>query len=199
MVDPLPANLLNRYYAMRHGQSLANAAGIVVSSPENGIGGYGLSSLGRRQVAESIQNQDFLDSDTRIVSSDFLRARETAEIARGLLQADRPVQFDNRLRERFFGIHEGGDDSIYPGVWKLDRENPDHEQGNVESTSAVQRRVAGLIHELEQTGSGQVYLLVAHGDPLQILQTAFAGVSPRVHREQPHLDTANIRELKRPA
>ena len=47
----LPAlPLKNRYFAMRHGQSEANAAGIIVSDPANGCPRYGLTPLGRQQV-----------------------------------------------------------------------------------------------------------------------------------------------------
>ena len=38
-------------------------------------------------------------------------------------------------------------------------------------------------------------LLVAHGDVLQILQTAFTRVDVRTHRSLPHLETATVREL----
>ena len=38
--------LRNRYFAMRHGHSLANAQGSIVSDPLYGIGDYGLSEAG---------------------------------------------------------------------------------------------------------------------------------------------------------
>ena len=39
--------LNNRYFAMRHGHSVGNQRGTIVSHPENGCGGFGLSELGR--------------------------------------------------------------------------------------------------------------------------------------------------------
>ena len=43
--------LANRYHAMRHGQSRANVAGVIVSGIENDRrGDWGLSELGREQV-----------------------------------------------------------------------------------------------------------------------------------------------------
>jgi hypothetical protein len=41
-------------------------------------------------------------------------------------------------------------------------------------------------------------ILVAHGDVLQILQTAFEGVDPREHRSLPHLPNAELRWLNAP-
>lgn len=38
-------------------------------------------------------------------------------------------------------------------------------------------------------------ILVAHGDVLQILQTAFLKVDGKVHRSLDHLETATVREL----
>ena len=193
----LPKRLRNRYFAMRHGRSEANAAGIVVSDPERGIAEYGLSNHGRKQVLDAIQRQGQSLRRCRIVSSDFLRARQTAELAHHYLGLKEPVRYDARLRERFFGVHEGGDDKAYPVVWALDMEDPRHEEGQVESAVAVQRRVADVINALEHDWQGEVLLIVAHGDPLQILQTAFAGISAAHHRDLPHLETAAIRELIR--
>merc|ERR1719414_343626 len=38
-------------------------------------------------------------------------------------------------------------------------------------------------------------VLVSHGDALQLLQTAFQGVSPSEHRSLPHLHPGELREL----
>ena len=46
--------LNNQYFALRHGESIANQKGLIVSSPENGIKGYGLSETGQTQINESV-------------------------------------------------------------------------------------------------------------------------------------------------
>jgi hypothetical protein len=38
--------------------------------------------------------------------------------------------------------------------------------------------------------------LVSHGDTLQILQAAFAGVAPNLHRSLPHLKNCEVRPLE---
>jgi broad specificity phosphatase PhoE len=51
---------------MRHGQSLANQQGIIVSDPVSGVlEEYGLSVVGRRQAEESAQSSG-LNQDTLI-------------------------------------------------------------------------------------------------------------------------------------
>ena len=91
---------------MRHGESTANVEGIIVSTPENGIENYGLTDKGREQVVQSIETaiaEKLLDENTRIISSDFKRTYETAEIANQILGGKYLIEPEPRLRERDFG------------------------------------------------------------------------------------------------
>jgi len=187
--------LANRYFIMRHGQSLANLQRVIVSHPKNGVDAYGLSEQGVIQVRESVQSSSRLDSKLLIVSSDFKRARETADIAHELLGSSKPLQFDERLRERNFGEWELTPDSAYPLIWAGDEINSDNDEKGVESPNQVMARVTALVCEYEEKISGVTMLLISHGDALQILQTAFSKQCASEHRRQPHLETAEIREL----
>ncbi len=186
----------NRYFAMRHGHSLANQQGIIVSHPQNGCGGFGLSDLGHEQVRRSLEADDRLDAATLIVSSDFSRALETAALARSILGCDAEVEIDTRLRERNFGELELGADDAYAEVWRQDELDPDGEFRAVESASRVMARVTAVIADLERRFRNRSLLLVSHGDALQILQTAFARREASAHRQLPHLQTAEIRLLE---
>jgi glucosyl-3-phosphoglycerate phosphatase len=111
--------LVNRYHAMRHGQSRANVAGIIVSGIENDrLGDWGLSDLGREQALAAAAACG-LPPDTLICSSDFSRARQTAEIVRARLGA-RAVIVAAALRERSFGDLEGTPTGNYARVWAAD-------------------------------------------------------------------------------
>lgn len=190
------STLGNRYFGMRHGHSLANQAGIVVSFPENGVNGFGLSDRGKRQVNEVMGSTHLLDDNTIILCSDFKRARETADIVHGRLQNRSDVVADPRLRERYFGDLELKKDDAYRQIWALDSSNPGHHDYNVESACEVMDRTSALIAELENQSNGVTYLLVSHGDALQILQAAFYRHSAAHHRELPHLETAEIRRFE---
>jgi len=181
---------------MRHGQSLANLKQIIVSHPQNGIDNYGLSEQGMMQVQHSVQSDCRLDSNLLIVSSDFKRARESAEIAHELLDCIQPLQFDERLRERNFGDLELTADSAYPLVWGRDKIDADSLEKGVESPNQVMQRVSALVCDYEANYSSMAILLVSHGDALQILQTAFSKQDASKHRQQQHLQTAEIRDLK---
>ena len=192
--------LKNDYFALRHGQSRANVAKIVLSDLEDGKKEeYTLTKEGEGQVEISVKKakgEELLGSDTIIYSSPFSRARKTAEIAKEILGVQENIIFDDRLRERWFGDWEKTDSTAYEKVWKSDEINPEHKEKNVESSAEVLKRTTSLIKDLEEKYEGRNILLVSHGDALQILQTGFLKISPAKHRGVKHLETAEIRRLK---
>ncbi len=190
--------LNNRYLVMRHGHSLANQRGIIVSHPANGLRGYGLTRTGRDEVLVAIKGSDGLDDTTLIVSSDFQRAHATAAIVAEVLNCTSPIVLDPRLRERHFGDLELTPTDNYPAIWRHDAVDADHHQSGVESVNEVLQRTTSLIADLERAWSDATILLVAHGDVLQILLTAFVGQDARRHRLQAPLANADIRQASLP-
>lgn len=190
------SRLRNRYFVMRHGHSLANEQGIIVSHPDNGCHGYGLSEPGKAQVVQSLQRYAGLDDGTLIVSSDFRRALESANIAHALLACSRTVKIEPRLRERYFGGLELTSDRGYGQVWREDTDNPDSDLGGMESANQVMKRMTSVVVDIEAERSDTSILLVSHGDALQLLQTAFHKQDASRHRLLAHLETAEIRRLE---
>lgn len=189
-----PASLANRYRVMRHGQSKANAAGVIVSSIEADRGGdYGLTGAGREQAAAAARACG-LGAGTVICASDFARARETAQVVAGCIGAD-GVTLARELRERYFGDLDGTPVAGYRQVWAADEAGAAPVPG-VEPAAAVLERVAALVAALEARYAGRDVLLVSHGDTLQIALAGFAGMDPAGHRRLPPLATAEIRLLR---
>jgi probable phosphoglycerate mutase len=189
------SHLENRYFAMRHGHSLANQQGIIVSHPENGCDRFGLSELGQSQVKQSLAQENDLDDSTIVLSSDFRRARESARIAHQMLDCAADISFEPRLRERYFGELEMASDDRYKEVWQEDASNADSQLNGCESVNQVMARVTALVMNCEERYADETILLVSHGDALQILQTAFALLDGARHRQLQHLHTAEIRRL----
>lgn len=187
--------LNNRYFIMRHGKSLANQLGLIVSSPENGVRSYGLTTDGQGQVINNVVENTEIAEVSLILSSDFQRARETAEITHEVIGCKEEIVFHKHLRERFFGELELASNEQYQAVWEEDALDSRHMKFGVESADAVMERVTSLITTLEGYFKDTSFLLVSHGDTLQILQTAFAKLEAGKHRSLPHLETAEIREL----
>lgn len=188
---------MNTYSVMRHGQSKANLAGVIVSRIESDRrGDWGLSELGRQEALTAADGCG-LPADTVICSSDFTRARQSAEIVRAHIGAPEIIVAE-ALRERCFGDLEGAAVENYARVWAADEADAD-QAGGVEHAAAVLDRATGLIADLERRYSGRGILLVSHGDTLQILQAGFLRMNPARHRHLPHLKTAEIRRLRLPS
>ncbi|MGI9470967.1 MAG: histidine phosphatase family protein [Rubripirellula sp.] len=196
-------SLQNRYHVLRHGRSEGNELNVIVSEPDRGLGGFGLTELGKTQVQETCKrHRAELNDVTRIFASDFLRTQQTAGIVAQHLSLE--VEFTPSLRERFFGKWEGAGCEHYHDVWRQDALAPDKSVDDVESVAAVASRMTGLVRKIEQRlsaegESGQHILLVSHGDPLQVLLTAICGRDLHQHRAMAVLQTAELRPLAQSA
>lgn len=159
---------------------------------------FGLSPKGKKQVKISVlknKKSKLLDSDVIIYSSDFLRAKETAEIAKKILDIKK-INFHKKLRERYFGKYDKTSLDNIKIAWAHDEKKPNHRHKGVESPKKVLKRTLAVIDELEKKYSDKKILLVSHGDVLQILHTHFSKKPVSQHRKIPHLETAEVRELK---
>jgi glucosyl-3-phosphoglycerate phosphatase len=194
--------LQRTYFVLRHGVSTANERGLVVSRPEHGIADYGLSERGVEQcrlefasIAARIRSGELQAlSGARVVSSDFRRARETAELFCEFLGFPAP-ELDARLRERSFGDLELQSHDRYAEIWSVDAINPDAHTLHSESANEVRARILSLCADLEANEGDSAVVLVSHGDTLQILQTVFAALPSGEHRSLPHLKNAELRKL----
>ena len=188
----------NQYYIQRHGESNANKMGIILSHYVDGQSmEYSLTEFGKKQVREGVINavRDYqIDNNTIIYSSDFSRAKQTANITKKILKTNK-LHITTKLHERFFGDYEKTSSSNYEKVWLNDIDDHNHKIKNVESVAEVLKRVIKLITNLENKYTNQNILLVSHGDTLQILQTFFENIKPSQHRSLKHLKVAEIRKL----
>ena len=186
-------NGTSRLWALRHGESRANQEGIIVSRPGTEAFIWAkLTELGREQAAASARANP-LPADSLVVTSDFARARETAEIAAEIWGTGDP-RVDTRLRERDFGSLEGSSSSLYDGVWAADTYGSPLPHG-VETPAEVAFRMRNLVEELLSTHAASDIVLVAHGDVLQIAEAWLNGMEPTAHRALPHLRNAELRLL----
>ena len=188
------SQLRNRYFLLRHGQSQANELGQIASAPTTAVTQFGLTQKGRDQIECSIQQHrgQLADVD-HVFTSDFRRTRETADIASALLDAT--VNESALLRERSFGTFDGQSDQNYQMVWSADARDATHQQWGVESVVTVAERMCEFVRKLDQSNDGDTFLIVSHGDPLQILITAALGRDLRQHRQIEPLATAELRPL----
>lgn len=194
--SPLTVKLTKKWFVLRHGQSEANVAGIVASQLVNAENAYGLTEAGREEVTRSVEGAlDALKelSPLSIISSPFLRARQTAEVAASILGV--PVEVDHRLAERDFGEFELLDDSHYENVWVADPTGREDLPGGAESVYSVVERTCDLILEVEKNPDVSTCLLVTHCDVAMILSCAFENLDPRLHSTLDPIKTGKVRRL----
>ncbi len=213
--------LQNTYIAVRHGESVPSSEQRICSSMKAGRDPHnGLTEKGREEVKQSIKTWieanrpslvDHIKNETLIiVSSPFSRTMETSQIMKNTIietfkpelgDIDVDIQVNDDLRERYFGKFEGQINSgeIYKKIWEQDKLSEKNKQDKVETPIAVQSRSSKVIAKLEKKSALEhIYFIVAHGDTLKILQTAFQKQSPAVHATPESVapyKTAEFREL----
>ncbi|KAJ4715862.1 Phosphoglycerate mutase family protein [Melia azedarach] len=173
----------NKYWILRHGKSIPNEKGIIVSSMENGTRSeYQLAKEGVEQARlagelflKELNEKNIPLEKVRICYSPFSRTRHTAEVVASVLS----IPFEGPqckviedLRERFFGpSFELMSDDKYHEIWALDEKDPFMCPVGGESAKQVSSRLANALLTMESEFQGCSILVVGHGDPLQIFQT----------------------------
>ncbi len=182
----------NRYYLMRHGESEPNLKRLIADKSSESIAKNGLTPKGKLQAASSAKElASKKDLQPVVISSDFLRAYETAQIVAKDLDVD--VKKDVRLRERNFGEFSGKSIDNYERVWAISDKNPSATPFGAESTNAVLARMKAVVKDCEDNYANKDILLVGHGDPLIIAYSFFKyGVLTKMIH---HFSNAEIRKL----
>ncbi|XP_023532426.1 uncharacterized protein LOC111794603 [Cucurbita pepo subsp. pepo] len=181
--------LRNRYWILRHGKSIPNEKGLIVSSIENGTlpeyqlasEGVGQAQLAGEQFLKELKENSIPLENVRICYSPFSRTIHTAKVAASALN----LPFENPqckmmedLRERYFGpSFELLSHDKYAEIWALDEEDPFKRPEGGESVEDVASRLAKAVLQMESQFQGCAVLVVSHGDPLQIFQTVMGAAT----------------------
>ncbi|XP_004290053.1 PREDICTED: uncharacterized protein LOC101297889 [Fragaria vesca subsp. vesca] len=173
----------NRYWILRHGKSIPNEKGLIVSSMENGTRpeyqlapeGVNQAKLAGELFRKVLEENNVPIENVRICYSPFSRTRQTAQVVASVLN----IQFEGaqckvmeNLRERFFGpSYELKSHDKYNEVWAIDEKDPLMKPEGGESVHDVASRIVEAVANMESQFQGCTVLVVSHGDTLQILQT----------------------------
>ena len=145
-------------YIMRHGQTDWNLT--------KKLQGHSLIPLNQngRQEAENVREKiNSLEID-RIISSDLLRTRQTAEIINKELCKN--ITFDSRLRSVNYGMLEGRYiPEISEEEWRTYNSAP--ETFKAEAVESVFLRIKSFLDE--QFSKNENVLIVAHGGTLRLI------------------------------
>jgi len=159
----------NKYFVMRHGQTHHNIDGVVSISFNNGDH---LTDLGKDQATKSAEllNNEKIDI---IISSPFVRTRETAEIVASIVGIESgDIVYDERLHEMSIPMYEGKTWAEYHADFPKIEENFNMAPEGNESYMDVKNRVMSFMYEIEKKYSNKNILIITHGGPAWL---TFAG------------------------
>ena len=188
----------NKYIVLRHGEAMSNFKHLVNSDPKN-KDKFSLTLKGRAQIEQTVKKLKKEKIDL-IFSSDFKRAKETAEIAANILGGLK-VCIDARLREIHAGDLEGHASDDYGIFFHSYEEKFLKAPLGGETAKDVARRVCDFINEIERTHSGKNILIVSHEHAIWMLQSVMSGWSSGEaikHKEaagEEFIETGEVREI----
>ena len=175
---------------VRHGESVANAAGLLVGRTDAELteGGRAQAARVRRLLTTPV---------AEVRSSPLRRARDTA----ALLGLDLAVEIDERWIEVDYGEFECQPLSDIPAtVWQEWRQDPAFRPAGGETLSEVGARVAGACAELfEEDGAGARrptadVVVVSHVTPIKAAVAWALGMGQDISWRL-HLNTASVTRI----
>ena len=154
-----------KLYIIRHGQTESNRGNKLLGITDESINDYGY-----RQIINVKENLKEIKFDI-CFSSPFKRTLETASI---LSNKEIPIIIDDRLKERGFGILEGGsnNDKYTPDFWNfyINRNNY-----KIEPLKELFGRTKQFIDYLKQNYEDKCILIVSHAATIRALHYNIVG------------------------
>lgn len=167
----------NGYFVMRHGQSETNAKGVVNSDIKHNH--FRLTGKGKKEViatAKKLKKELKNKNIDVIFSSDFERARETAELmADGLGLPKSKIIFDASIREVNTGIFDGKKPKAYHAHFKSLEEKFYKNPPEGENLIELKNRVTGFLYEIEDKYKNKNILIVSHEYPAWLMLSGAMG------------------------
>jgi isoleucyl-tRNA synthetase len=161
----------NRYFIMRHGGSESNLTNKISSKIEDVDH---LTEEGKKQVLNSISELKNKKIDL-IISSDFMRTKETAEIVKKRLNLpEDKLIFDKKLWELSAGILDG---KIWNDYWEV-REKANgyfYKPEGGESHKELKSRMTNFLYDIENKYQNKNILIVTHEGPARVLLAGAKG------------------------
>ncbi|MBD5787863.1 histidine phosphatase family protein [Cellulosimicrobium terreum] len=182
---------------LRHGRTAYNA-----SLRLQGQVDIPLDAVGQWQVEQGAKALASAHSATRVVTSDLVRAADTARAYCAATGVE--PTFDERLRERGFGEWEGltGDEiaARWPEEYTAWRTGAEPARAGAESKAGVAvRMVAAIDEHAGQLDADDTLVVVSHGAAITLAVTALLGMDPASWRGVAGLHNVHWSHLHRSA
>src|SRR3989344_1367825 len=165
----------NEFYILRHGHSTKNGFGEVspILSSILKKDKYPLTSEGKKQAKEVAKKIKKMGGVDLIISSPFLRAKETAYIVAEELGMK--INLDDRIMEFQHGEMCEGRTEHVCGI-KFGRGDWEVKSGGGESWKELKKRMASFLLDVDSKHEGKKILIISHGDPIFLLENFTLGL-----------------------
>ncbi|MEP7163021.1 MAG: class I tRNA ligase family protein, partial [Candidatus Moraniibacteriota bacterium] len=176
------AKVKAKWFLVRHGETDWNK-----ERRTQGHQDSPLNETGREQahrVALQLKNHDI----GLIISSDLGRCKETAEVIAKATGA--PVDFDEALRERYYGEAEGLLYEETENQFGHPYASYEEAQGNAESPKELEERIASAFSRHKETHGHKNVVIVSHGASLRMLMKRIRNLSFDDARRRPGIKNA---------
>jgi isoleucyl-tRNA synthetase len=165
----------NKYFTMRHGEAEQNVSDIINSNPKNV---FYLTEEGKKQVsaATAMANKEKINL---IITSPFERCKETAEIVRRSLGLgdDSVIVMDSLGEFKKTPAFEGKKWNEYWKLYTNTKERFEKAVDGGENLLDLNKRMGGMLFELEKKYSNKNILLISHDGPIVAMNMVAEGAN----------------------
>ncbi|MFQ6049585.1 MAG: class I tRNA ligase family protein, partial [Candidatus Paceibacterales bacterium] len=187
----------NKYFILRHGETSYQTKFRKIIYPKGKAPSVGLTKRGRMEIKALIKKLKRSKIDL-IFSSDFFRAKETAEII--AKEFDLKINFDKRLKDINLGIYHGKSKEEFYGAFPDIKERFYKKPKNGESWLSCKKRMIRFLKDIDRRYQNRTILIVSHGDPLWLLEGILKGSSDKELAKQKlqrkTIKTGELRKIK---
>lgn len=168
---------MSRLILVRHGETFGNRERFFAADPPQ----LDLTPLGYDQARAAAQTIAGAFRPELVVTSPYVRARETARVIADSLQL--PLEIEPLLHEREVGVHRGQSyDSVYTAAG-FDPERPWlYKPEGGESLDEVRMRVGPILDRLAQAHPTREVVVVSHGGVMMCLWVHLTGLWQGAHK-----------------
>lgn len=171
-------------YVVRHGETIWN-----IEHRVQGITDIPLTEKGRREANELRDLIDSLNIDV-VISSPLSRARETAKI---LVDSKLPINIDDRIKERDWGLNEGADiDSV--DSWDCWDVVLNTKVQNIECVQDFMYRVSSFIEDIKIRYKNKNVLVVTHSAVSRVIHYLLESIPEDANLSR--IDIPNLRIIE---
>ena len=189
----------NNFFLVRHGESEGNASGDRISS--NPLHNDLLTELGRKEAQEvGARLKDLAGEGNKkidvIITSPFVRTKETARIIAETIGYAEEIIEDSRLVEINTGSFDGKPWSEFMAQFASAKERFTKHIDGAENWEDARKRACEFMHDINARYEGKNILIVSHGAPLHLITLASLGYSTEEIIEHYYDDAFMNAEIK---